>query len=218
MKLPSHITFTGIDDRTDLARADKLANEYPIEWGILLSKSNRDARYPCDQAIREISKIKGNKAAHVCGEYAQQLLQIFPFQIVSFPGDQIDERIKSLIFDLSFDRVQINSKSYPPMEVKTFSGLPLIKQWRSSTFDEQESMLMLYDCSGGRGILPTVLPRLLKDKFVGYAGGITPENVLTFLNNIEGKGEFWIDMETGVRTNGWFDLNKVEKICQLVYG
>ena len=41
MRKPEFITFTGIDDRTDLVLADFLANRYPIEWGILFSQTNK---------------------------------------------------------------------------------------------------------------------------------------------------------------------------------
>ena len=53
----------------------------------------------------------------------------------------------------------------------------------------------------------------------GYAGGIGPGNVYDkakelFLNeNVE---DFWVDMESGVRTDDWFDLNKAEKVIQQV--
>lgn len=48
---PEFVTFTGIDDRTDLTAADELARQYPIEWGVLFTQSNRDARFPCAQAV-----------------------------------------------------------------------------------------------------------------------------------------------------------------------
>ena len=38
------------------------------------------------------------------------------------------------------------------------------------------------------------------------------------LKNVS-MGEFWIDMESGVRTEDWFDIDKVEKVlklCQMV--
>lgn len=28
-------------------------------------------------------------------------------------------------------------------------------------------------------------------------------------------GDFWIDMETGVRTDDWLDLDKVEKVLKI---
>ena len=42
---------------------------------------------------------------------------------------------------------------------------------------------------------------------------------LTFLMENEQVGDFWIDMESGVRTDDWFDLDKVTKVletCELV--
>ena len=29
--------------------------------------------------------------------------------------------------------------------------------------------------------------------------------------------DYWIDMESGVRTDGLFDLEKCERVCRLVY-
>jgi phosphoribosylanthranilate isomerase len=80
---------------------------------------------------------------------------------------------------------------------------------------------MLLDASGGRGI-DTPIEILKTNIKVGYAGGINPDNVadkLSFLLEHVNTGEFWIDMESGVRTDDWFDLDKVVKvlgICQQV--
>ena len=48
-KQPSFITFSGIDDRTDLVRAKELSSRFPIEFGLLFSESNKDSRYPSKQ-------------------------------------------------------------------------------------------------------------------------------------------------------------------------
>ena len=29
--------------------------------------------------------------------------------------------------------------------------------------------------------------------------------------------DYWLDMESGVRTDDWFDLDKVEAICKLLF-
>ena len=79
---------------------------------------------------------------------------------------------------------------------------------------------MLLDASGGRGIDGPVeaYPATHGEK-IGYAGGICPENVaekLRFLLLHPLVGDFWIDMESGVRTDGWFDLDKVEAVLETV--
>ena len=59
--------------------------------------------------------------------------------------------------------------------------------------------------------------REIKQK-IGYAGGISPDNVadkLTYLFENVRDGEFWIDMESGVRTDDWFDLDKVRRVLEI---
>jgi phosphoribosylanthranilate isomerase len=82
---------------------------------------------------------------------------------------------------------------------------------------------VLLDASGGQGIdTPVEVAPAFSALKVGYAGGINPDNVaekLTYLLEHVETGDFWIDMESGVRTNDWFDLDKVYtvlEICQSI--
>jgi phosphoribosylanthranilate isomerase len=52
---------------------------------------------------------------------------------------------------------------------------------------------------------------------VGYAGGINPDNAAEVVSRIQAD-RYWIDMETGVRTGDWLDLDKCEAVCRAVYG
>ena len=202
---PLFITFTGIDDRTDLTRADRLAEQYPIEWGVLFTHTNRDARFPCQQAIDEIATINGLRSAHLCGGASRNFqstgalpegMPVSKFQRVQVNGYEINTRLFWSVIERH--RVQI------------------ICQTRSGF--SAGGFYQLYDCSGGRGIMPDKLPpHPGRDMFVGYAGGMGPDTVKDYLSKIEGNGHFWIDMEGQVRTDGWFDLDKVERVCELVY-
>ena len=54
---------------------------------------------------------------------------------------------------------------------------------------------------------------------VGYAGGLNPDNIeetLEKLFNDENVGDFWVDMETGCRTDEKFDLGKVVKVLKRI--
>ena len=66
------------------------------------------------------------------------------------------------------------------------------------------------------GIDTPVKPLNIPGLKVGYAGGLNPENVgekLEYLmENVE--GEFWIDMESGVRTDDRFDIDKCVSVLQ----
>ena len=207
MLKPEFITFTGIDDRTDLERADKLASRYPIEWGVLMSEHARDARFPSNQTISELADIAGKKSAHLCGDYAS---------IISICGTFPDP------FKLGrFDRVQVNGRrslTNSLIELAKKSKYDFIFQTKRTAFTTGSQFLELFDCSAGHGRFPDRVPVLPgPDSLVGYSGGMGPDTVIDYLKMIHGEGRFWIDMEWRVRSNGWFDLDLVEKVCQQVY-
>jgi len=79
-------------------------------------------------------------------------------------------------------------------------------------------MSYLIDYSGGRGIESPLEVVNVPGVHVGYAGGIGPGNVgqkLRGLLTYPSDGEFWIDMETRVRTDEKFDLDKVEQVLKI---
>lgn len=205
--LPAFITFTGIDDRTDLKRADDLARTFPIEWGVLFSSTNRDARYPCTQAVREILSITGRKAAHLCGRIARELGH------TPIPVD---------IPIALFDRAQVNgtfSDNHAYYHLHNSFAIEVVRQVRGERFERECPFSQLFDKSGGEGVRPESVPELPGEHmFVGYAGGMGPDSVRDYLRKIQGDGRFWIDMESNVRTNGWLDLDKVERVCELEFG
>jgi hypothetical protein len=200
---PEFITFTGLDDRTDLIRANDLANRFPIEWGLLFSKTNKDARYPSKQTIEEAMNIAGKKSIHLCGRAARDFSETarLPKELTA---------LKNRI-----DRLQVNGVSGFSF-IGRFGPIDLILQ--CSQFDDLTYHFQLFDISGGRGIVPEEIPQAPENKLVGFAGGMGPDTVESYLNRINRLHPYWIDMETKVRTNGWFDLDLVEQVCLKVYG
>ena len=73
---------------------------------------------------------------------------------------------------------------------------------------------VLHDGSGGRGKSPDSTPRPIAGPLNGFAGGISPDNIVSRLQDIEnivGRGYIWIDMETGLRDgNDAFDMGATE--------
>lgn len=203
---PEFITFTGIDDRTDLKRANELAKRYPIEWGVLFCHSQRDARFPSVQTVDEILSISGRKSAHVCGRTSQEVQQGNPPAYIPLED---------------FNRLQINGYNIDTSNIELVTsryGVEVILQTRDQEFSYPIGYSELYDCSGGRGVLPESVPELkAKNEIAGYSGGIGIDTVHSYLGMISGEGRFWLDMEGNVRTNGWFDLDKVQVVCELVY-
>lgn len=206
MKRPKFITFTGIDDRADLEQADALARRYPIEWGVLYghTEGNVLARYPAISTIDAVLEIAGNKALHLCDDVAREFAdsKILPPELA---GSQRAER---------FGRFQVNKVR--TINFGHFGPSRIILQ--CLVFDAGANTDQLFDASAGRGIVPATIPPMISGQMVGYAGGIGPQSVLDYLSRIEGDGEFWIDMETHVRTNEWFDLEKMKQVCQAVFG
>jgi hypothetical protein len=84
---------------------------------------------------------------------------------------------------------------------------------------------VLQDQSGGRGELAAewVEPSPLCVKAgggIGYAGGLNPDNIAEQMPKIikASNGQrFWIDCESGVRTDDWFDTAKAEAMIRGVH-
>ena len=84
---------------------------------------------------------------------------------------------------------------------------PVIAQCTGDSFPTEGECLYLFDTSGGAGTIPAKWPtHPAGDRFVGYAGGINPSNVLTTLDAINAPGPYWIDVETG-------DCNVLRKLA-----
>lgn len=227
----TRVTISGADDRTPIREMRAIAEEFPfVEWGILLSASRmgRDTRYPSrswiDRLAAESHAMEKpmQLSAHLCGSRARSLMD----------GD---------ISPLSgladhFRRVQINgfdaAVAHGFMEA-TRDPLPdfeFILQAQSeralhactwvASMVTRNTCSVLFDPSGGRNIdlLGAGLPRRAEAWLpLGFAGGISPENVVSVVSRLEGHGFLtgnraptWIDMESGVRSgDDALDLGKV---------
>jgi hypothetical protein len=212
---PAFIAFTGVDKVELLADLKALSRRYPIEWGVLVDDAQAESPlFPDAHARRELLKAEGLRwAAHVCGTEAGK--------IANAP--------ETVEVDLSgFQRVQVNH---------SFAGSTaeqVRNTWRFgrrlgvramlqciADFPEDARLDWLFDTSFGKGTTPKAWPRLPKDgPFCGYSGGITPGNAADVVASIGASAGdlYWIDMESGIRTDGWLDLNKCEAVCRAVYG
>lgn len=222
MKL-QHITFTGIDGKTDLGALCELQQQYPIaEFGVFVAKNWRENgnRYFNPSYLDALAGRGLNLSAHLCGSIARAAVR----------GDFQPFRNWTRYFLLSlFNRCQLNiatSKENPDsfeFPVTAFLFDEIILQQRSVDdcdlylkSNTNEHITMLLDASGGEGIDTSLVA--FAGRKVGYAGGINVDNVaekLTFLMENEQVGDFWIDMESGVRTDDWFDIDKVRRVLEI---
>ncbi|CAO3446708.1 hypothetical protein [Azospirillum argentinense] len=213
MRKPDSITFTGLDARTDLVRAVTIARAYPVEFAFLLSpkRQGQEPRYPGGDTLSPIMwspLISLRLAAHVCGFHSRDIMASGP--------------CRGLPVDLGFcKRVQVNHEAPVAGCIHQFArnwGVRGIAQTREA-FPADRRVDWLFDRSAGSGQMPGEWPRHPGgDQLVGYAGGIGPDNVTDVLRLINSDGPYWICMESGVRTDDWLDLDKVEAVCRAVYG
>jgi phosphoribosylanthranilate isomerase len=226
MKL-TKITFTGVDENTNPLKWVTLTREYPfIEWGFLFSKDKQGnhPRYPSESSIESFksfiqsSKVEHNLSAHICGTYTRQL--------INGEAAILDNKLLK-----GFKRVQINFSTYLPLQdpskfvkrLAKFNRYEFILQVKDLNDpiikicqDEKVRCAPLLDLSGGTGKVLTDFPAP-NGNWVGYAGGLNPDNVARAIRKIEkleGLERYWIDMESGVRTDDWLDLDKCEKVIE----
>ncbi len=229
----SKVTMTGADDSIDPEKLLELSKTYPfVEWGILLSRSSFGSnRFPSLRWMNELTYYATkfphiiNFSGHLCGAYVREIL-LGKFFVENEVG----------AVPVLFRRYQINTHGQPH-EV-FFAGLWKILQENPSkefifqydninteAFDscseKYKNVSALFDLSHGAGILAEDWPKPLTEVKCGYAGGLSPENIIDQLKRIEdkvGDKEIWIDMETHIRSDHdrLFDLKKVETVLQAV--
>lgn len=216
--LPSSITFTGVDEQTDVCAMLDLVELYPIEWGVLFSPSRQgnDQRYPSLPWIQEfvLKHGAGKLSAHLCGGYTMAVMD----------GHALPNEIDQLV-STQFDRVQFNGASrMAENRIKEWSnarGLEPIMQCPEK-FPEYGGVgiAWLLDGSGGKGIKRGKWPYPRTGLRVGFAGGLGPDNVEETVERVGNFGcIYWLDMESGVRdANNRFSLEKCQAVCEIVYG
>lgn len=221
------ITFTGVDEQTDIDRLVSIQERFPkAEFGVLMSRHWQD-NGPRFMSPESIEKLRGRGlrlSAHLCGGFARDMFYKDGFY-------NIDKEYPLLLE--MFRRIQLNVSTCDPGIVGSGCFMPvtahevIIQQGSSHAIFNLchtacgDTVSILLDQSGGTGKdTPIEVPAYLRRCHVGYAGGIGPDNVIEKLREItasEFTGRFWIDMESGVRTDDRFDLDKVEQVCQQVY-
>lgn len=219
-----HITFTGIDAKTDIQDLADIQREFPIvEWGVLMSKNWKEngPRYFDPNFLYDFKfmELHLNLSCHVCGSYAREVINNNWNPLIQLAHHHFD----------IFRRCQVNIGTTDPTPktpfVRPYVTLrELIIQQKSEndlllfdTIKDRSNMSVLLDASGGCGIDTSIKPFFRQGLKVGYAGGMNPENVGDKLYQLlrEVEGDFWIDMESGVRTDDWFDTNKVRRVLAI---
>jgi hypothetical protein len=235
------VTITGADDKVNPEELYELSKEFPfVEWGILWYPKKMDQpRYPSKQWIKTLfdGNLKNvNISLHICGADAENFAfgskdflfdeqeiwrYIFKsnriqlnFQKSSFDLDDVLElltRRKNYDFRYAINRYHaLDPGRY--VVIQANEGNKIL----NACLEREPAIEFLFDESRGKGKSIREYPSPILHKFNGYAGGITPDNVLSVLHDLRkvvpDKEEIWIDMESGIRTNNEFDFEKVKSV------
>lgn len=229
MKL-DRVTITGADDSINPSQIVELSKEFPfVEWGILFSNNHQGSnRFPSQKWLESLfdtlkSSPKPIKlCAHLCGKfYVREFISsgIFTFQKSYRELWPYFQRCQ-----LNFHASTHNVSQEAIAKIKTLKT-DFIVQYDGVNDAAMDAILPnnpiypLFDISGGAGIVPSEWPTPIKD-YCGYAGGLSPENVLAQVSKIEsvvGDSRIWIDMETRVRSDDdrILDMVKVRRVLEL---
>ncbi len=220
---PVRVTFTGADPSCSVDALMGLLEEAPwVELAFLYSASQcGNGRYPPASWIREtVDTIeecigRGRVALHLCGRARFRFLE----------GEEVDPELGSLE---RFSRIQLNGKltrEYGNAMDTLLQGHPERRLIVQDVHSEDllaalppfgSPVQVLFDASGGRGILRASWPRPIVGHVCGYAGGLGPENIAREIRRIAaaaGGMPYWIDMEGKLRDeNDHFSVQRARKV------
>ncbi len=215
------VTITGADDTIKPGELLGISQEYPfVEHGILFSaKHNGVARFPSNLWLSQLGDYAGqnkmNICLHLCGGWVRDfvckgVMTFAPRYAALWAAAQ---RVQ-LNFHAEKHQMHKNfvaeMKRYPKDYIFQVDGVNDFVQ----AMPKDVRAFPLFDLSGGAGILPrNGWPKPVGD-YIGYAGGLGPENLkeqIPLIAKAAGDTRFWIDMETKVRSedNRQFDLERV---------
>lgn len=227
------VTLTGADNSVRPSELVEISKEYPfVEWGILFGVISGMERFPSEKWVKQLAEEAANNklqlSAHLCDDFLSSM-----FYSGSYPVNPEYANI--------FQRCQLNfhGELIPEQDraaiIKTFTVNP---KWHGEVIVQLDgvnnSILAellaenvrasgLYDCSHGAGIKPDKWPAPNPQWQIGYAGGLGPNNIVQDLQEIRkvvGEQDFWIDMESKLRTVPYaapidvFDLEKCRSVLR----
>jgi len=221
------LTITGADEDVDPMDLVALSKEYEfVEWGILFSATAAGTdRYPTKEwrsafydSIMSVP-YKVNTSAHLCGSFVDQRLDT---------KDYLNTEVEMFYRRVQFNKFNdVNFKEI--LEYQAGTSTPVIFPYNTRTkplidnIQDKSRTSILFDASGGRGVVASAWPDHVKGSFMcGYAGGLTEENIesnLAQLGAIYGDSPFWVDLETGARDlENKFSIAQVERILKKASG
>lgn len=213
------VTLTGVDNKTNIYDLVKLKLDFPfVEFGVLISANNtnlgKNNRYPDLKVIQELKGKGLDLACHICGSIARDIVLRNDWNsLVNLLGNTTN----------IFDRFQLNVSGLHKFSenIQFPKDSTFIIQFKEDTSfydyykDRVNNVQGFQDNSGGLGIFENNW--MVSDRYMGYAGGLSAENVESVLESFRFSfmHDYWIDMESSIRTNDWLDLKKCREVLSI---
>lgn len=229
------VSLTGADDHVAPEAMAALSAQYPfVEWAILyFPEKEGTSRNPSGVWRENFLALKlPYTAAHLCGvQVFRELLN--PATAPSLITDL--SRYRRIQLNINARRPEFTDEEVQAI-YRTLhqAGLRLILQHHAGSERVIEQFLcdldeegmkrvdILFDASKGTGQRPDAWPAPHRfNLFCGYAGGLGPDVMESELPKIKAavaqaqsrrELPYWIDMESGIRTENAFDLEKAERV------
>lgn len=221
------ISFVGVDPKTNLDDIDNFNSPIPCEWSVLFSDSKsvgNYARYPSYDFCKEfLTWCRGRGwlgSLHLCGSVIDRYLK----------QEQDVMELCKLAYRIQLNLNIAKFSDYDKLtddilKVTSAHGHDIILQQNKTKAKFMEVFLpkasavnLLHDGSGGFGKEISVVQPPDDKHFTGYAGGIKPENVAKIVNLIENNNpkdtKYYIDMESGIRTDNIFSIEKCSQVVK----
>jgi hypothetical protein len=173
--------------------------------------------------MRRLKKHTGSLrlSGHLCGQWVRDLIQGNPTYQKERPDTwalfkriQLNFHGNTEGFCLRFlDAIHLVHDKQFIFQIDQFDNEMFAKCRKAKL-----NVAPLFDLSHGQGRTPETWPEPLVGIRCGFAGGLGPDNIESELKKIQASAinaEVWIDMETNVRSNNNFDLDKVERCLDI---
>lgn len=222
------VSITGADDNVSLETLHALGQRFPfVEWALLYVPKPGGPRNPTRRWREEFfaspAASTASTAVHLCFKEAFEQLLDGSLSPEVFKADRIQLNINARRVEFTDDEVldvYKRSLDLGPDIILQHQGLtaPVVGRFLASLKPADLARVhVLIDESRGKGVAPAVWgvpPEVARPTtYVGFAGGINPENTTHVLGQLASQlRPYWIDMETGVRTDNEFDAAKVEAV------
>lgn len=232
------LSITGSDNEVNIKDLQSLALEYPqLELAILyLPEKENQARNPGKSWRDEFFSLVPNSqtAIHLCGgscfntilnddfEDSELFIELKKTQRI-----QMNINARKKIFN-NFEIYKIYSKLLKHNFTLILQYHERSQEWIIPYIENVEdkhkqNIHILLDSSLGKGVSPDnfSVPEELKtlNYPIGFAGGLNPENISSYYHSIKNFDlpAYWLDLESGSRTENKFDMLKAKELCKITF-